>query len=317
MRIGLGQFNELTDEQLLFVKQCGCDDVLLNTPRLPGEERWEYEDLLALRQRAESGGLRLVALENVPVRFYDRIMLGQDGRDRQLENMQETVRNMGRAGIPILGYHWRPTGVWPTTGDAGVRGGAAATAFDLTDAFDAPLTHGREYTEEELWDTYHWYLERMLPVCEEAGVRMALHPDDPPVHSLGGIPRLFRNFEGFARAMEAHPSPMHGLDFCNGCWSEMRGGEGVLEAIRYFGERGRIFYVHLRDVVGTADRFTEVFLGDGNVDPLQVVRTLKEVGFRGFIIDDHVPRMVNDTDWCHRGRAWSTGYLQALVHAVA
>lgn len=315
-RIALGQFNELTDEQLLFARQCGCDDILLNTPRLPGEERWEYEDLLAWKNRAEEAGLRLIALENVPVRFYDRIMLGQPGRERQLENMQETVRNMGRAGIPILGYHWMPNGVWRTSRDAAVRGGAAATAFDMSLVDQTVLSHDRVYTEEELWANYDWYLERMLPVCEEAGVRMALHPDDPPVPILGGIPRLFRNFENFARAMERHPSPMHGLDFCHGCWSEMRGGEGVLDALRYFGERGRLFYIHFRDVVGGADNFTEVFLGDGNVDPLDVMRTLKEVRFNGFIIDDHVPRMVNDTEWCHRGRAWTTGYLQALLMAA-
>ncbi len=109
---------------------------------------------------------------------------------------------------------------------------------------------------------------------------------------------------------------MHGLDFCHGCLSEMRGGEGVVDAIRYFGSRGKLFYIHLRDVLGTAENFTEVFLGDGNCDPVQVVKALKEVGFRGFIIDDHVPRMVNDTPWCHRGRVWSTGYLQALLQAV-
>ncbi len=316
MRVALGQFNELTEEQLLFVKQCGCDDVLLNTPKLPGDERWEYEDLLALRERAEGAGLRLVALENVPVPFYDQIMLGLPGRERQLENMRQTVRNMGRAGIPILGYHFMPSGVWRTSRDTPVRGGAAATAFNMELAEGEKLTHGRVYSEEEMWANYDWYLERMLPVCEEAGVRMALHPDDPPVEALGGIPRLFRNFENFRRAMETHPSPMHGLDFCHGCWSEMHGGAGVLEAIRWFGERERLFYIHFRDVVGSADNFVEVFLGDGNVDPVQVMRTLKEVGFRGFIIDDHVPRMVNDTPWCHRGRAWSTGYIIALMEAV-
>jgi mannonate dehydratase len=315
LRIAIGQFNELTDEQLLFAKQCGCDDVLLNTPKLPGEERWEYEDLRAWRQRAEDAGLRLIALENVPVRFYDEIMLGKPGRERQLANMQETVRNMGRAGIPILGYHWMPNGVWRTTWDCPVRGGAVSNSFQMDEA-DTKLTHEREYTEDELWANYDWYLDRMLPVCEEAGVRMALHPDDPPVPSLGGVARLFRNFDNFARAMERHPSPMHGLDFCHGCWSEMRRGEGVLDAIRYFGERGRLFYVHFRDVVGGADDFTEVFLGDGNSDPVAVMRALKEVGFRGFIIDDHVPHMVNDTPWAHRGRAWSTGYLQALLRAA-
>jgi len=316
MRIALGQFNELTDEQLAFVKQCGCDDVLLNTPKLPGEERWEFHDLILLRTRAENAGLRLVALENVPRGFYDRIMLGLPGREAQLANMQETVRNMGRAGIPILGYHWMPNGVWRTSRDTQVRGGATATAFDLELAKNAPLSHGRVYSEEELWDNYDWCLERMLPVCEEVGVRMALHPDDPPVETLGGVPRLFRNFENFRRAMETHPSPMHGLDYCHGCWSEMRGGEGVLESIRWFGERGRLFYVHFRDVVGSAERFTEVFLGDGNSNTVQVMQALKEVGFRGFLIDDHVPHMVNDTPWGHRGRAWSTGYLQALLETV-
>lgn len=316
MRIALGQFNELTDEQLSFVKQCGCDDLLLNTPKLPGEERWEFRDLLLLRTRAENAGLRLIALENVPVRFYDRIMLGLPGRERQLENMQETVRNMGRAGIPILGYHFMPNQVWRTSRDTPVRGGAAATAFDMSLVAQAPLTHDRVYTEDEMWGNYDWYLERLLPVCEEAGVRLALHPDDPPVPALGGIPRLFRGFEQFQRAMETHPSPMHGLDYCIGCWSEMRGGEGVEESIRWFGERGRLFYIHFRDVKGSAERFTEVFLGDGNLDPVRIMVALKQTGFNGFIIDDHVPHMVNDTPWGHRGRAWSTGYLQALLASV-
>jgi len=316
MRIALGQFRELSDEQLAFVKQCGCDDVLLNTPALPGDERWEYEDLKAWRERAEAAGLRLICLENVPVRFYDKIMLGQDGRDRQLANMQQTVRNMGRAGIPVLGYHFMPNGVWRTSWDTPVRGGATATAFDMDAVRDFPLTHDRVYTEDELWENYDWYLSRMLPVCEEAGVRMALHPDDPPVTSLGGIPRLFRNFENFRRAMETHDSPMHGLDFCHGCWSEMRGGAGVLEAIRFFGEHDKLIYIHFRDVVGGAEQFTEVFLGDGNCDPVAVMKALKDSGFSGFIIDDHVPHMVNDTEWCHRGRAWTTGYLKALLQAV-
>lgn len=316
MRIAIGQFTELTDEQLAFAKQCGVEDVQLNTPKLPGEERWEYEDLLALRRRAEEHGLRLICLENVPIRFYDKIMLGQEGRERQLENMITTVRNMGRAGIPILGYHWMPNGVWRTSYETRVRGGAISNEFDIDVARQRPLTHGRVYTEEEMWANYDWYLERILPVCEEEGVRLALHPDDPPVESLGGIARLFRNFENFRRAMETHPSPMHGLDFCHGCWSEMRGGEGILEAIEWFGRRGRLFYAHLRDVQGCAEKFTECFINEGNSDIFAVFLKLKEVGFRGFIIDDHVPHMVNDSPWGHRGRAFATGYLTAMLEVV-
>lgn len=317
MRIALGQSSELTDEYLAFARQCGCTDIQLNTPRLPAENgKWAFQDLVQLRSRAEAAGLRLICIENVPISFYDRIMLGLPGREEQLDNMCETVANLGRAGIPILGYHFMPNGVWRTSRSASVRGGATATAYDHRLAANAPLSAGREYSEEEMWANYDWYLERILPVCEEYGVRLALHPDDPPVDRLGGIPRLFRNFENFRRAMETHDSPMHGLDFCHGCWSEMRGGAGVLEAIDYFGRRGKIFYVHLRDVVGDAYQFTEVFVNDGNSDPLAVLLKLKEVGFNGFIIDDHVPHMVNDTPWGHRGRAWTTGYLMGMLEAI-
>ena len=109
---------------------------------------------------------------------------------------------------------------------------------------------------------------------------------------------------------------MHGLDFCHGCWSEMRGGAGVLEAIDYFGRQGRIFYVHLRDVRGDAENFTECFLGEGNMNIFQVVRALQQAGFNGLLIDDHVPHMVNDSAWGHRGRAFATGYITAMVDAV-
>ncbi|MFH1268218.1 MAG: mannonate dehydratase, partial [Planctomycetota bacterium] len=315
MRVGLGQFSELTDERMAFVKQCGVEDIVLNTPKLPGEKRWGYEDLLALNTRAREAGLRLVSIENVPISFYDKIMLGLPGRHAQLENMRHTVQNIGRAGIPILGYHFMPNSVWRTSPRT-VRGGAVATAFALKEAQTRPLSFGRRYGEDEMWDNYDWYLERILPVCEEAGVRLALHPDDPPVAELGGVARLFWSFENFKRAMEVHNSPMHGFDFCHGCWSEMRGGAGVLEAIRFFGEQGRIFYVHMRDVQGTADDFTECWLGEGNCNILKTMRTLKEVGFRGIMLTDHVPHMPGDTPWGHRGRAYTVGYMKALLQVL-
>ena len=325
IRAGLGQFREVTTEQLRFIKQCGVDDFLLNAARLPGRERWDYEDLAWLVQQASDTGLRLAALENVPSAFYDQIMLGGPKREQQLENMAQTIRNMARAGIRILGYHFNPAGVWRASRSTPVRGGALATSFNLDLARSAPQRafksfHAikgvdREYTEEEMWANYEWYLERILPVCEEVSVRMALHPADPPIaHPLSGVPHIFNSFESFERSMATFDSPMHGLEFCHGCWSEMRGGAGVLEAIHFFGKR--IVYVHFRDVTGTADDFTECFLGNGNCDPVASIRALKEVGFRGFVMPDHVPHMVNDTEWGHRGRALAVGYIQGLLAAV-
>jgi len=314
MRVAMGQFNELSEERLKFIKQLGVDDVLLNTPILPGETHWEFMDLLHLRMRCEDAGLRLAAIENVPRSFYDKVMLGLPGRDQQLEHLATTVHNMARAGIPILGYNWMPNGVWRTSRTTPGRGGAMVTSFDLELAEKAPLSHGRIYSEEEMWANYEYFVKAIIPVAEEAGIRLALHPDDPPVESLGGIARIFRSFQGFKRGMEMGDSPLHGLDFCHGCWSEM--GPGVIEAIRYFGERGKIFYVHFRDVQGTVPKFQECFINEGNSDMFQAMKTLKETGFTGFMIPDHVPHMVEDTQWGHRARAYAIGYMTALLEVL-
>jgi len=316
MRVAIGQFSEPADEFLRFGAQLGASGVVLNTPRLPGQARWEYDDLARLRERVESYGLRLESLENTPLHFYDRAMLGLPGREEQIANYQATIQAVGRAGIPVLGYHFMPNGVWRTSREAPGRGGALCTAFDLEAVRDAPPSHGRVFGEDELWANYEQFLRAVLPVAEAAGVRLALHPDDPPVASLGGVARLFRSFEGFRRAMDLVPSPAHGLDFCMGCWSEMGPDGGVLRAIRHFGSRGQIVYVHFRDVQGTVPSFQECFLGEGNTDVVAALRGLLEVGFDGFLIDDHVPRLADDTPWGHRGRAHQTGYIMGLLAAL-
>src|SRR5438132_7188339 len=167
MRVVLGQFDQATEERLRFAKQLGVNGVLLNTPRLPGEKRWEYMDLVRLRGTVEDYGLCLEALENVPLKFYDRAMLGLAERDEQIANYQETIRNVGRAGIPILGYHWMPNSVWRTSATTLGRGGAHVTSFDLDLVRQAPLTHGREFPEDEMWQNYEIFMKAVLPVAEE------------------------------------------------------------------------------------------------------------------------------------------------------
>jgi mannonate dehydratase len=317
MRVGLGQFNELTDEMCQFIKQIGCDDFLMNTPNLPTEGGiWQSGDLAALKARADAHELRLMALENVPVPFYVDIMLGREGREQQMTNMVTTVRNMGKVGIPILGYHWMPAKVWRSQPPEELRGGALATRFNGAEHVDAPLAFDRDYTAEELWDNYCWYLDRILPEAEKACVRLALHPDDPPVPTLGGVARIFGSFEGFKRAMDKYDSPFHGLDFCMGCWSEMGGHENVMKGFDYFVPAGKVVYIHFRDVKGTADCFHECFIDDGQVDTFAVVQRLHELGFDGFMIPDHVPGTVGDSPWHHRGRAHCVGFMQALVQVA-
>lgn len=327
MRVGLGQFMEPTDRKLRFIRQLGVEDILLNMYQydaeyehmpddesmpLEGEGKWSYENLRSLRERIEAAGLRLNAIENVPISFYDKAMLGKDGGDEQIENMKETIRNMGRAGIPIFGYHWAPSGVWRTSTTT-VRGGATATAFDLEEV-DTSYTHGRTYTEDELWSNYEHFISELLPVAEEAGVKMCLHPNDPPVQSLGGVPQLFRSFDAFKRAMNLYPSDSHGLEFCLGCWSEM--GEDLETVIRYFGSRNELFYVHFRDVEGTVPSFHETWIDEGNYDALEILQLLDDVGFDGMIIPDHVPHLEGDSNWNHRGRSYTVGYLNGLLRCI-
>jgi mannonate dehydratase len=319
MRIAIGQVRELTDEIILFAKQMGILDMQFNfyggSPYLPGEKRWEYLDLVKLRTRVEDAGLRLNAIENVPIKFYDKIMLGKPGRDEQIENMQATIRNMGRAGIPIFGYHFVVTGVWRTSTTARTRGDARTTAFDLELAKNAPLSFDREYTDEEQWANYEYFIKAILPVAEEAGVRLALHPDDPPVPSLGGVARIMRSFAAFKRAMATGDSPNHGLDFCVGSWSEMSPSE-CLAGLKYFAEQGKIIYVHFRDVLGTVPNFREAFIGEGNLNMFEVMKILKESGFKGYMIDDHVPVMVGDSGWASRSRAFANGQMTAYLEIL-
>ncbi len=337
IRIGVGQFNELTDEKLTFAAQIGADTIQMNTPKLPGEERWETADLRALVDKTKAAGLTLEAIENVPVHFYHKAMLGLPGRDEQIENYNATIRAMGEAGIPILGYHFMPNSVWRTDRSAPGRGGAGNTRFNMSEveatdniedlkAF-LPTSLGHQsampliadgdavITEEDMWANYTYFMNAVLPVAEQAGVKLALHPDDPPVPMLGGVARLFYRPEGFIRALEiSNDSPAWGLDLCLGCCSEMPGGkDAVNRMIEYFAPRDRIFYVHFRDVKGTVPDFTECFIGEGNFDPGEVMVLLAKHGFDGFVLDDHVPQMDGDTAWNHRGRAHAIGYMQGLI----
>jgi len=321
VRLALGAIHRVTGEVLKFAKQLGVTDIVVHTPELGGSGHWEFPDLLHLRMRVESEGLRLAAIENMPRGWYDRAVRGLEGRDEQIENWCRTLRNMGKAGIPILGYDWSMVGVWRTSHFPG-RGGALVSGFDYDLVKDVPLGATRfrdtlppmRLSEEQMWDNFTYFLERVIPAAEEARVKMALHPDDPPVSPLAGTTRIFTSVEAFKRMITTVDSDYNGIEFCQGTFAEM--GANIPEAIRYFGRRKRIVYVHFRNVKGAVPRFRECFIDEGDTDMLEVIKAYKEVGFNGPMIDDHVPRMTDDTPWGHRGRAYAVGYMKALMQTV-
>lgn len=339
IRISLGHIDEYDETVAAFAHQLGLRSVQLHTPTaLPGDDGfWSLGELQALRERCDRDGLLIEGLENVPAAHFWKIQRGLPGRDEQIENYHRTIRNLARVGIDLLGYNFMASYVWRTSmGQAG-RGGAKVTGFDLARAGSGnalasyKLTPVEPITEvitaEQMWDSYQYFLDAVLPVAEEVGVRLALHPDDPPVDEpLGGAARIFTCPSAIEEAYQrAKGSPSWGLNFCVGTVSEMAGEDSVNQVIDLLGPAGRIFYVHFRDVRGTVPQFTECFLGEGNLNPARVVRRLQAAGFDGFLIDDHVPAMIGDLDtwgdtspaaYCSRGRAHAIGYLQGVLNGL-
>ena len=316
MRPGFGQFNTASSEYLRFAAQYGVKDILLNNPILQEEKPgvWSKKELVKLKLSIESYNLQLSAIENVPTHFYDHIMLNGPNKNMQIENMIQNIENMADVGIPIFGYNWMPSHVWRTN-PRYIRGGAIATAFDYESAKNYPLTHDREYSEDEMWESLEEWIKIITPIAEKKNIRLGIHPCDPPVEKLGGIPQLLRSFESYKRLIEIVDSPSNGIEFCQGTFSEMEDAKdgGIYEMIDYFSSRKKILYVHFRNVSGTVPKFNEEFINSGYVDMHKAMNIYLKNGFDSFFIDDHVPLTNNDTEWGHAGRAFANGYIQALI----
>lgn len=307
-------------EQLTYARQMGITDlVMANSGNLPEDDgTWQVKDLAMMRLNVESHGLRVAAMENVPIKFYDHIMLGGPKRDEQIDNMITTIRNMAQAGIPVFGYHWMPSSVWRTSPKP-VRGGAIATAFNYDEVKDLPFTHEREYTEEELWANLEYWLKIIIPVAEEAGIRLGIHPDDPPVKQIGGIPRLFSSYENYRRYLDIYESPNNAIEFCQGTISEMTDSsdDNIYGFIDEMVRRDKVLYVHFRNVSAPdPNDFREEFINTGHVDMYRAMKTYYDAGYEGLFLDDHVPRTQGDTDRQHQSRSFAFGYIQAMIEAI-
>jgi mannonate dehydratase len=308
---------EPTEADLAFVRRMGVEYVVLWT----GGDKASYEYYASRRRLFEDAGIKVYGFGSSSVHNQDAIVLNLPNRDAKIEEYKAHLRNLGKAGIPYTTYAHMANGIWSTAREP-TRGGAMARAFDLPHAevghwagtsYRMPLTHGRVYSEDEIWENFTYFIKRVVPVAEEAGVRIGIHPDDPPVPELGGVPRcIFSSFDGYRRALEIADSPNVGMCLCVGCWLEGgdQMGKDVLETIRYFGGQGKLFKVHLRNVEHPLPHFVETFLDAGYMDLYRVVRALRETNFDGIMIPDHIPMMDDDP---RVGTAYSIGYMKALV----
>lgn len=290
--------------------------------RLPEDDGIDPVDFTLLRQIKESftqAGFKLSVIEPVPNRYYYRTKLGLEGRNGEIEKICGLIRNMGRLGIEVLCCNFMAQIGWFRTATKIVtRGGALVTGFDYEAVRDAPLTEAGLVPAERIWQNLQYFLEAVLPVAEAAGVKLALHPDDPPIPNLRGIGRVLISFAAMRRAIELVPSPNLGITLCQGTFAAM--GEQIPEVIRYFGSRKKLFFVHFRDVDGNAEKFNETFHDAGKTDMAAAIRTYREVGYNGPIRVDHVPTMAGEENgvpgYEQLGRLFAIGYLKGLLEGV-
>jgi mannonate dehydratase len=320
---------DLSDDNLKFARQIGVDNIVsASTSDLIPEGRgyWNADTLSQLRERVEARGISIDVMALPLSSHYitraenPNIMLGTPERDREIDNICECIRAAGQAGIPCLKYNLTILGVL-TTGRTPGRGGVSLREFNYEAMKDEPLTEAGRVTAEMMWERIDYFLKRVIPVADEYKVKMACHQHDPGVPRDGGargVNRVLGSVEGVKKFIDLVDSPYHGLNFCQGTMSEMleKPGQEIFDVIRYFGERKKIFMVHFRNIRGGFLKFEEVYIDEGDVDMWQAMKVYKEVGYDGIFCPDHVPRSDQDTPWGHRQRAFTAGYIKALIKAV-
>ncbi len=352
MKLGLGLYRHmLTPENFSFARQAGAthivahlvdyfrgapkarDDQPTGTDRgwgLAGDpdKLWTLDELVALRREVEAAGLKLEAIENFDPAHWHDILLDGPKRAQHIENVKTILRRMGHAGIPVMGYNFSLAGVAGRTKGNYARGGAPSVGME--GPYDTPMFNGMVWnmvydedapagtipsiTHEQLWSRLERFLNDVLPVAEEAGVRLALHPDDPPLPTIRAQPRLVYQPRFYQKVIDLNSSPANQLEFCIGSLAEMTEGD-IYEVVDQYSRQHRLGYVHLRNVRNKVPYYKETFIDDGEVDILRVLAILKRNGFAGVIIPDHTPQMSCAAPW-HAGMAYAMGYMKAAMKSI-
>ncbi|MCO5237874.1 MAG: mannonate dehydratase [Chitinophagaceae bacterium] len=351
MKLGLGLYqHQLKKANYDFAKQCGCTHLVVHLVdyfnlresakgegqpiggeggwgRAGGSDQlWEEDSLKRLRKEINDAGLELEAIENFdPAHWYDVLLDGPE-KKKQIERLKQIIRNIGRAGIPVMGYNFSLAGVSSRINGKFARGGAESVGMDGVD--ERPVPNGMVWnmvydTEakpgnlpavsyEELWNRLSYFLNELLPVAENEGVKLAAHPDDPPMPYVRQTPRLVYQPSLYRKLLDLVASESNKLEYCLGSLQEMTEGN-VYEATEAYAKD--IAYIHFRNVKGKVPHYYEVFLDEGDIDMVRILKILKEKDFRGVLIPDHTPQMSCDAPW-HAGMAYALGYMKALLKVI-
>ncbi len=353
MHLGLGLYRHmLTPENYAFARQCGATHVVIHlvdyfrqaadnpdnnqptgTSRGWGragdpDKLWNLEELRTIKREIEDAGLALEAIENFDPAHWHDVLLDGPLRAVQMAHLKKMVRTVGKAGIPIIGYNFSIAGVCGRITGPFARGGAVSVGMDGGD--QSPIPNGMvwnmvyneqaepgflpEIDHEALWRRYGEFLNELLPVAEEAGVRLALHPDDPPIPIMRCQPRLVYQPDMYQRVITLNGSPNNQFELCLGTLAEMSEGD-IYQALEHYTRQGRVAYIHLRNVRGKAPEYHETFIDEGDIDIKRVLMILKHNDYRGVLIPDHAPQMTCSASW-HAGMAHALGYMKGVLDGI-
>jgi len=282
------------------------------------EHPWSYNSIATYQEMIEDEGMRVAAIEDNPP--MEQLRFGREGREEELAFVTEMIKNMGKLGIPTWCYNWAAGVGWVRNKIAKRgRGGALVAGYDHVKIDHDDLTLYGKVDASTLWASLEWFLQRILPVAEDAGVRIALHPDDPPmIPSIRGISRIMGSPEAFDRLFNLSDSPAHAMTLCQGNFALMNADLPTL--IRKYGSEGKIGFVHFRDVRGTPEDFIETFHDEGQTDMLACMKAYQEVGYDGVMRSDHVPLLYGDRQmvpgYSDQSRLFSLGYMTGLREAA-
>lgn len=352
MQLGLGLYRHmLTQDNYRFARQAGAAaivahlcDYFAEGPRIPstrddgwgvagtGLDSWIPENLAALKKAINAEGLELAAVENLDPMLWHDILLDGPRKQEQLESVKQIIRTFGEVGIPVLGYNFSIAGVWGHVEGPYARGGATSVGFLGADGpEETPIPRGMVWnmiydaqagpgtvgivTQAQLWQRLNDFLDAVLPVAEAAHVRLALHPDDPPMPTLRGTARLVYQPSLYQQMLDLHPSQANALEFCIGSLAEMTEGD-IYDVVDTYTRQDAVAYIHFRNIRGKVPRYHEVFVDEGDIDMIRVIRILLDNHFDGVIIPDHTPQMTCAAPW-HAGMAFALGYIRAAIQACS
>jgi mannonate dehydratase len=300
-----------------FARQCGVTRAVGGLPfdmLQAGERVCDLAPLRRMKERYEAEGFTLSVIEARPP--LNRAKRGLSGRDEEIDVACTLIESMGRLGISVWCYEWMADFNWLRTNTSTPsRGGSVVTSFDINDVPET-ITDQPPISEEDLWENLRYFLGRVLPVAERAGVKLSMHPDDPPLSPIRGVGRIMRSIDNFRRLLDLVPSPMNTITLCQGNFTLMT--DDLPAAIRSFGNK--ISFVHFRDVSGTPEKFEETWHDAGKTDMLACMRAYRDIGFDGVLRPDHVPTLIGDSNdhagYSALGRLYAIGYIRGLHEAV-